>query len=446
MFSGLPENRDEGVVAVSMSTATLEDVNGTDNAMSIDKNVRADEAAAKAAPAADAGLAAKVASGVASVVSAAAAAVGADSLGPHADGPRLLADVGGTNARFALERGPGDIGPITVYACADFPGIAEAITQFFRDSGVPVASDATTGAPSTTATASTPAASAGGAAAPIQAYARVLHAAIAIANPIDGDQVTMTNHDWRFSIAATREALGLQTLKVVNDFTALAQAVPALKPHQVRQVGGGAGHPSAVRTVLGAGTGLGVAGLVCSNDRWIPISSEGGHASFAPIDAREDAILAFARHKWGHVSFERVASGPGIELIYAALADEQQRRAAIMNAGDVKHVGTPCSAEIVKLADGGDPLALETVEVFCGILGSFAGNVAITFGAQGGVYLGGGVVPKLGERFYTSSFRQRFEQKGRFVRYLANIPTFVITAENPAFIGASEILSATLAS
>jgi glucokinase len=332
----------------------------------------------------------------------------------HRDGPRLLADIGGTNARFALECGPDRIGKIHTYPCAKYPGIADAVGAFFND----VAAD-------------------------LKQYGPARHAAIAIANPIDGDEVTMTNHDWAFSIEATRKSLQLETLKVVNDFAALAQAVPALRADQVRQVGTGTVHPTSVgavgevRGVLGAGTGLGVAGLVFVDGRWTPIASEGGHASFAPLDEREDDILAFARAKWGHVSFERVASGPGIELIYAALATRAGKAAASIEALD--------SAAIVERAKQGDALANETVDVFCGVLGSFAGNVAITFGAQGGIYLGGGVVPKLGERFYTSPFRERFEQKGRFVRYLSIIPTYVITAENPAFIGASEILTATLA-
>lgn len=351
----------------------------------------------------------------------AAVATPSASTQPYVDGPRLLADIGGTNARFALERRPGVIEKIHVYPCADFPGIAEAIHAFYKDVGV-------------------------GTAIP------VAHAAIAIANPIDGDQVTMTNHDWRFSIEATRRTLGMQTLTVVNDFAALAQAVPALKDDQLRQIGGGAGRDNAVRAVLGAGTGLGVAGLVHADNRWIPIASEGGHATFAAVDEREDRILVLARQKWGHVSYERVASGPGIEFIYWALG--AGRASASAHSGASVHVpsamtsdpatASPDTAAIVQLAEQGDALALETVEVFCGILGSFAGSVAITFGAQGGIFLGGGVVPKLGERFYSSAFRSRFEQKGRFVRYLSSIPTYVITADNPAFIGASEILTATL--
>ncbi|CAB3786633.1 Glucokinase [Paraburkholderia caffeinitolerans] len=317
--------------------------------------------------------------------------------GQHADGPRLLADIGGTNARFALETRPGEIGQVRVYPCADYPGVADVIQQYLKDTKI----------------------------------GRVNHAAIAIANPVDGDQVRMTNHDWTFSIEATRRALGFDTLLVVNDFTALAMALPGLTDAQRTQVGGGQRRQNSVIGLLGPGTGLGVSGLIPADDRWIALGSEGGHASFAPQDEREDLVLQHVRKKWPHVSFERVCAGPGIELIYGALA-----------ARDKKKVGADINtAEIVKRAHDGDALAAETVECFCGILGSFAGNIAMTLGSLGGIYIGGGVVPRLGELFMRSSFRQRFEAKGRFDAYLANVPTYVITAEYPAFLGVSAILA-----
>ncbi|HTH58742.1 MAG TPA: bifunctional transcriptional regulator/glucokinase [Paraburkholderia sp.] len=321
----------------------------------------------------------------------------APSAGQHADGPRLLADIGGTNARFALETGPGEIGQVRVYPCAAYPGVADVIAQYLKDSKV----------------------------------ARVNHAAIAIANPVDGDQVRMTNHDWTFSIESTRRALGFDTLLVVNDFTALAMALPGLTDSQRLQVGGGQRRQSSVIGLLGPGTGLGVSGLIPADDRWIALGSEGGHASFSPQDEREDLVLQFARKKWPHVSFERVCAGPGIELIYRALAARDKKRApATLN--------TP---EVVKRAHEGDALAIEAVDCFCGILGGFAGNIAMTLGSLGGIYIGGGVVPKLGELFERSSFRARFEAKGRFEQYLSNVPTYVITAEYPAFLGVSAILA-----
>jgi glucokinase len=315
----------------------------------------------------------------------------------HADGARLLADIGGTNARFALEQGPGDIGQVRVYPCADFPGIAEAIQAYLADVRI----------------------------------ARVNHAAIAIANPVDGDQVRMTNHDWCFSIEATRRALGFDTLLVVNDFTALAMALPVLTDAQRLQVGPGVRRPNAVIGLVGAGTGLGVSGLIPTDDRWLALGSEGGHASFAPADEREDYILAYARKHWPHVSFERIAAGPGIALIYHALAGRGGKRPAA-------ELDTPA---VVQLALAGDPLAHEALDCFCGVLGTFAGNIAVTLGALGGVYIGGGVVPRLGEFFLRSPFRQRFEAKGRIACYLKDVPTYVITAQHPAFLGVAAILA-----
>lgn len=317
--------------------------------------------------------------------------------GQHADGPRLLADIGGTNARFALETSPGEIGSVQVYPCADYPGVAEVIKKYLKDTKI----------------------------------GRVNHAAIAIANPVDGDQVRMTNHDWSFSIEATRRTLGFDTLLVVNDFTALAMALPGLTDTQRVQVGGGTRRPNSVIGLLGPGTGMGVSGLIPADDRWIALGSEGGHATFAPADEREDIVLQYARKKWSHVSFERVAAGPGIEVIYRALAGRDKKRVAA-------NVDT---IEIVKRAMEGEPLAAESVDVFCGILGTFAGNIAVTLGALGGIYIGGGVVPRLGEFFARSSFRKRFEAKGRFEAYLQNVPTYVITAEYPAFLGVSAILA-----
>ena len=315
----------------------------------------------------------------------------------HADGPRLLADIGGTNARFALETGPGEIAQIRVYPCAEYPGIEEVLKKYLKDTKI----------------------------------GQVNHAAIAIANPVDGDQVSMTNHNWTFSIEATRRSLGFDTLLVVNDFTALAMALPGLTDAQRVQVGGGARRQNSVIGLLGPGTGLGVSGLIPADDRWIALGSEGGHASFAPSDEREDIVLQYARKKWSHVSFERVAAGPGIELIYRALAARDKKRIS----------GTLDPAEVVSRALEGEPLAVESVECFCGILGTFAGNIAVTLGALGGIYIGGGVVLKLGEFFERSPFRQRFEAKGRFEPYLANVPTYVITAEYPAFLGVSAILA-----
>ncbi|MBY8603815.1 glucokinase [Burkholderia arboris] len=313
--------------------------------------------------------------------------------------PRLLADIGGTHARFALETARGEIDCVRVYRCGDHAGVADAVRSYLRDTGA----------------------------------ARVRHAAIAIANPVDGDRVRMTNLDWGFSIGATRRALGFDTLHVVNDFTALAMAVPYLPAGQRRQVGGGCAQAGGAIGVLGAGTGLGVSALVRAGDAWVPLSGEGGHASFAPADEREDDVLAYARTRWPHVSFERLAAGPGIAVIHAALA-----------ARDGRPVVEADPAAIIERALAGDADCGATVDCFCAMLGTFAGNLALTLGATGGIHIGGGVVPRLGARFDASPFRARFEAKGRFAGYLARIPTFVITAPYPAFAGVSRLLARAL--
>jgi glucokinase len=322
------------------------------------------------------------------------------------DGPRLLADIGGTNARFALETGPGRIELIEVLPCAGYPTLADALRAYLA-----MPSPAAAGA------------------------GKIRHAAIAIANPVVGDLVRMTNHHWEFSIEALRRECGFDTLLVVNDFSALACALPHLGARHKRQVGGGAAREHSALGLLGAGTGLGVSGLIPAGAGWSALRSEGGHVTFSPANETEIAILRFAWGQFEHVSAERLLSGVGIELICRALAHHSGQP-------DLR-LGAP---EIVRRALAGEcALCDQVVESFCGMLGTVAGNLAITLGAQGGIYIGGGIVPRLGERFAASSFRSRFEQKGRFVNYLAQVPTFVITAEYPAFLGVSAILAEKLA-
>ncbi|MDL2356876.1 MAG: glucokinase [Pseudomonadota bacterium] len=319
-----------------------------------------------------------------------------------ADGPRLLADVGGTNARFALEFAHGRIELIDVLACADYPTLADALRAYLAS----------------------PALAAAGVTA-------IRHAAIAIANPVTGDLVRMTNHHWEFSIDALRQECGFATLLVENDFTALARALPYLDASQKRQVGGGAACAQRSMGLLGAGTGLGVSGLVPAAGGWGALRSEGGHVTFSPANDTEIAILRFAWGEFEHVSAERLLSGVGLELIYRALAH-------LNDQPDLRLL----APEISRRALAGEcALCDQVIEVFCGMLGTVAGNLAITLGAQGGIYIGGGIVPRLGARFDASSFRSRFEQKGRFVSYLAQVPTYVITAAYPAFLGVSAILS-----
>ena len=314
-----------------------------------------------------------------------------------ADGPRLLADIGATHARFALQTAPGVFRSVRVLKCDDFEGIVPLLRFYLAD----------------------------------HAEVTLNHAALAVANPINGDQVRMTNRDWEFSTDAVRRELGLHTLLIVNDFTALAMALPGLKPDDVMQVGPGTPAGNAVIGVLGPGTGLGVSGVIPTVDGFVTLGSEGGHVNFAPADEREFAILQYAWKEWPHVSNERLISGPGMEIIYRALAERNGVRAGNRGAPEI----------ISGALEENDPLCLEVLECFCGMLGGAAANLAVTLGAFGGIFIGGGIVPRMGEWFASSPFRARFEAKGRFTNYLSDIPSYVITTPNPAFYGVATILS-----
>jgi glucokinase len=320
--------------------------------------------------------------------------------------PRLLADIGGTNARFALEMGAGQISHIHVLPCASYATLADALKAYLAQADVQQAA----GQP-------------------------IRHGAIAIANPVNGDLVRMTNHHWEFSIEALRQEVDFDVLVVVNDFTALARSLPHLSDAQKRQIGGGLPQPGALGLV-GAGTGLGVSGLIPTPAGWTALLSEGGHVSFPPMNAEELAILQYAWTEFEHVSAERLLSGQGIELLYRAVAHIRGAPAGQLAASEIAR----------RALEGECPLCDEAIEHFCTMLGTIAGNLGVTLGAVGGIYIGGGIVPRLGERFDRSGFRARFEQKGRFRAYLSAIPTYVITAEYPAFVGVSAILAERLAS
>lgn len=314
---------------------------------------------------------------------------------------RLVADIGGTNARFALLDGPAWRDEL-VLRCADYPDVVSAIEDYLQKVG------AASGA------------------------ARPLEAALAIAGPITGDIVRMTNHVWQFSAARTRQSLGWRRLIMVNDFTALAMAIRHLPPHELEQVGGGQSVPGAPLALIGPGTGLGVSGLIRAGEHWIALQGEGGHVTLSVNNEREIAVLQQLHQRFTHVSAERVVCGPGLVNLYEALCGLE---------GIVPKVLTP--PEITRRArEGSCRVCLEALSTFCALLGTLAGNLVLTLGATGGCYIGGGIVPGLGSFFTSSHFRNRFEDKGRFADYLARVPTFVIRSELPAFVGLATTFSA----
>jgi len=304
----------------------------------------------------------------------------------------LVGDIGGTNARFGLVAPDGALVHSSVLTDADYAGLGEAIEAYLAARG---------GLP------------------------RPRRAAIAVASPVTGDEVRFTNLPWSFSISSLRSRLGFEQLEIINDFTAQALALPHLAPGDKTIVGGGAPQPGCPIGVLGPGSGLGVSGLIPSGGHWAPLSGEGGHATMPSATERESAALGEMRRHFDHVSAERVLSGPGLVNLYNALAAVDGVSARQYTAAQITAVDVAAR----------DPLCRETTEMFCAMLGTVAGNLALTLGAKGGVYIGGGIVPRLGERFAASPFRERFEAKGRFRDYLAAIPTFVVTHKLPAFLG-----------
>lgn len=322
--------------------------------------------------------------------------------------PRLLADVGGTNVRFALETAAQVIEFVRVVATADHPTLLDAIRHYLSEPGLPCAG--------------------------------LTHAAIGIANPVLGDHIQMTNHDWQFSIRAVRDALGWQTLQVVNDFTALAYALPHLPASGLRAVGGGQARERMPRLLIGPGTGLGVSGLVPSHTGQVALAGEGGHVSFTPVTDDEARLWQFMRQRYDHVSAERLLSGSGLSFIHAFLS-------GAVSAKDLDLARLCAPDDITREAlNGESSVSVRTVDMFCAMLGTVAADFALMLGALGGVFIGGGIVPRLGDAFASSSFRDRFESKGRFSDYLKAIPVHVIHTPQPALIGLSAALSSALSS
>jgi glucokinase len=242
-----------------------------------------------------------------------------------------------------------------------------------------------------------------------------------------------TNGGWTFSIEATRKALKFRELRVVNDFVANALAIPQIKECDRLQIGCGTPVAAAPVGLIGPGTGLGVGAFIPDGDGGIALQSEGGHVTMPPADAKETAVIELLRRRYDHVSAERILSGPGLINLYVALREL---------------VGAPAAAFTpVQITDPQtwekDSCAREATAMFCSMLGALAGNLALTLGARGGIYITGGIIPKLGSIFSESLFRSRFEAKGRLRDYLTAIPTYVITHPYPALVGATALVRST---
>lgn len=309
----------------------------------------------------------------------------------------LLADIGATNARFALLEG-GDLVVSETYAVADHASPIDAARAFLAG-------------PS--------------------AGRRPDRALIAAAGPVHDGRVTLTNASWIVDPDRIAKGLDMREVQVLNDFEALGWSLPALRPDDLVMVGAAHGGERETMAVLGPGTGFGLAALAYGQQEQIVLVTEGGHATLSSENRREDAIILALRQRLHHVSVEAVLSGPGLIQLYHAIAKT-----------DGRVVPPRDSREIIEHALAGDcEVSREALELFCAFLGGAAGNVALALGARGGIFIAGGIVPRFTDFLQHSAFRERFEAKGRMSAYLTRIPTAVIVHPMPAFVGLAHLAS-----
>ena len=306
----------------------------------------------------------------------------------------VLADIGGTNARFAL-MDRGNIGPVHHLRVADFPGkggVMDALAAFVSDQ----------------AGAEPPAA-----------------AVLGVAGPIQNNRVAFTNSDWVVDGAELGKRFGFTYVRLLNDFEALGWSLPALTPADLLPLGNQQPVKGAPKLVIGPGTGFGAAGLFLQGATPVVVVTEAGHATLPATSDREAEVIAVLRRRFGHVSIEHALSGSGIENLYQALA-----------AVDGAAVPPRDAAAITQAAlDGSCATSRATLDMFCAFLGSVAGNLTLTFCAWGGVFIAGGIVPRFADRLATTQFRRQFESKGRYDIYLRNVPTSIVMTPDTSFIG-----------
>lgn len=308
----------------------------------------------------------------------------------------LIADIGATNSRCALLDHEGEILAPETFNNSEFDGIEAMLRAYLerrRESDRPG------------------------------------RAALALAAPILDDHIEMTNLQWSFSQIGLQVGLGVRRLQILNDFEAMAWSLLDTAPEDLTQIGSGEALERGARAVLGPGSGLGVSGLVPHAEGWAALSGEGGHVTLPAMTSEETAVIGILTERYGHCSAERVLSGPGLVNLYHALSEIAGRGIPKVEPDDV-----------TSLALKGEPLAASALDMFFAFLGTVAADLAVTLGARGGVYVTGGIVPRVVGLCVESGFRNRFESKGRYRNYMKSIPTFVVTESVPAFRGLRRVL------
>jgi glucokinase len=305
---------------------------------------------------------------------------------------RLIGDIGGTNARFAIAEN-GTYRELKHLEVDRYPSLHDALSEYLKV--LPAADH------------------------------KRLSGVLAIAGPVLGDRISMTNKAWSFSIEELKRDLDLASLMVVNDFAANARAIPHIPSSDLLAVGHAVADAKGNIGVIGPGTGLGVSALIPNGADWTLVAGEGGHATLAAANEEEEAIIHKLRKRWNHVSAERVLSGAGLVNLYEAICAIEGVEPLMLTPADVTK----------RAMNKSDEACVKAFACFCEFLGSVAGDLALTVGALGGVYIAGGILLRFKEAFAASNFRERFEAKGRFASMLAKIPTYLILEESPALLG-----------
>lgn len=303
----------------------------------------------------------------------------------------LIADIGGTNSRFACVGTDGRPAAVMVIAGDSVPNLEAAIERYLGETGL-----------------------------------HPVTAVLAVAGPVEGDAVAMTNRTWNFHRGELAARFGWQDLRVVNDFEAAAWSLAGLAPQDVRPLGDELAAGRGPRVLFGPGTGLGVAAVVPVGTGWQVVPSEGGHVWFGACDDAEHAVFSRLRAACGIGSAEAMLSGPGLERLHAALHSLDVPQSA---------------AAIVAEAVAGEPHAYATIALMVRLLGRFAGGLALTFRATGGLYLTGGVAQRIAPLIDAAAFRAAFEAHPPYVDLLRAIPTSLITLPEPGLLGCAVLAS-----
>ena len=315
----------------------------------------------------------------------------------------LVADIGGTNIRLAITDKNNNISEIKAYQCEKFPHLSHVIRHYLTEKGLLNAQ---------------------------------INACLAIACPTDTDLISMTNLPWQFSQKQLKAELNLSSLTLINDYTAIAMAIPLLNDEQKVKVGQGETIKNQPIAVCGPGTGLGVANLVNINNNWHCLDGEGGHTDFAPVDELDIKIFQEFKKTKKRISYEQLLSGYGLEQTYRALLEIEN-----LDSTNDKSANLSAKEISTNALNGRCEICQKTLAQFCKILGSFAGNLALTTGSFGGVYIAGGIVPRFVDYVKSSQFRERFETKGRMSSINQRTPTYIITESQPGLLGAAAYLN-----